>query len=471
MEEIKKPRLFLVLISAAIGIAALLPFNLYFLSFVFLVPFFYFLHEEHRFWKLLLGVIIFRLVFMLGTVYYTLEPLVWLSSLAIFSLLAVIVFISGKLLGGYPWAKVFFIFLGYLVADMLAAKYTLLPTYIMTAGNILGSSPFVGLAKYGGLVSLEICALLVNAFLTWFFLNRGRLLEIKKETSIALAGLVVFFLGAYGLSRYFLMQSSTELASKKNHLRITAVSIKNNFSQTDLQRLVADLGKIQTDLIVLPEELFTKPENEPFSPEEAASIMGDFNAEAGYIIGTFHTLKQGKNYNTAILADNGGEIIDQYDKNKLTILGEYWPFTWRPSIYDSLKNDPTTKNYAIVDPVGAYESGRSKVMRLKLGDVEVTFGALICLEGHHFDMLADRLNKGAKFIVSPNSNRWIAIGSNHFDYLIGNLYNTESIQSGLPMIVSSVNGFAGVFYPDSTRQIVKQDGLEKYSIANQQVSY
>lgn len=467
----KKPKILCVVISAAIGVVAFLPLNLYFLSFIFLVPLFYFLHKESRFWKLLLGTIIFRLFFALGTVYYTLEPIVWATSIAIFSILAVVIFISNKLLAEYPYAKIIYVPLAFLVGDMLEAKYSLLPTYIMTAGNVLGSSPFAGLAKYGGLVSLEFFIILTNVLFFGILLNYKRLLENKKKAYLTLAGLAVIFFGGFGLSNYFLNQNSEILISQKNHLKVTTVSIRNGFSQTDLQQLVADLSDIQTDLLVLPEGLFIKPENSSFISAEAAAALSNFNINAEYVVGTFHVLRQGKNYNTAVLVNKKGEIVDQYDKNKLTILGEYWPFAWHPSLYDFLKNDPVTKNYAIVDHSNAYASGTAKIMQIKKDNSSVPFGTLICLEGHYYNMLDSYREKGAKFIISPISNRWVTFGSDHFAYLSGNLYNIESIQSGLPIIVSGVNNFTGEFFPDGTRQIVKYTNAEKYSITTQDVAY
>jgi apolipoprotein N-acyltransferase len=461
----------LVIISSLLGIAALLPLNLYFLGLVFLVPFFYFLYKENSFWKLFLGTLIFRLFFMIGTVYYTLEPLVWITTISIFSFLALAIFVLNKLFAQYPQAKIIYVPLAYLVFDILQAKHSFLPGYIITAGNSLGTSPFTGLAKYGGLLSLEFFIILSNAFLLWILLNIKFLIKNKQKFSLALAGLVIFFFSAYALANYSLRQNSKILASHENHLSVTAVSLDKNFSQLDLQKLVSNLSDIKTDLLVLPEELFVKPEDNPFSLEETATLIKNFNAEAAYIIGTFPILKQGKNYNTAILFNRQGEIISQYDKNKLTILGEYWPYAWHPSMYDFLKNDPVMKDYAIFNQANSYEPGTPKIMRIEKGNSGMLFAVLICLEGHYSSLIDNYQKNGAKFIVNPLSSRWLLIGGDHFGYLTGNLYNIESIQSGLPIIVSGVNSFAGVFFPNGVRQIVKYANMGSYSLTTQNIAY
>lgn len=461
----------LSVISSLLGIAALLPLNLYFLGFVFLVPFFYFLYKETSFWKLLLGALIFRALFGMGTVYYTLEPLVWIASILIFSALAGAIFVLNKIFAKYPYVKIIYIPLAYLVFDILEARYSFLPTYIITAGNTLGGSPFAGLAKYGGLLSMEFFVILANMFFLLIFLNIKFFKENKNKFLSVFFGLFVFFFSIYALSGYFLKQSSNLLVAYENHLQVTAVALKENFSTDDLQRLMADLSNVETDLLVLPEELFVKPGNDPFSLEEAIAIIKNFNAKARYIVGTFHLSKNGKNYNTAILFGNQGKIISQYDKNRLTILGEYWPFAWRPSFYDFLKKDPVMKNYAIVSPNNTYTAGTPKIMRIESKESEIFFATPICLEAHYSDLVKKYRKNGAKFIINPLSNRWISVGSDHYGYLTGNLYNIESIQSGLPIIVSGVNSFAGVFFPNGERRIVEYSKMENYGIITEEIAY
>jgi len=464
----------LVILSSLLGIAAFLPLNLYFLSFVFLTPFFYFLYKESSFWKLFLGAFLFRAVLGIGTVYYTLEPLLWITTISIFSSLALAIFVLNKIFAKYSYysyAKIIYIPLAYVVFDILEAKYSFMPTYIITAGNTLGASPFVGLAKYGGLLSLELFVILVNVFFLLILLNIKFFRANKKKFLLALFGLCVFFFSAYLLSGYFLKQNSKILLLAENHLNITAVALRKNFSPYDLSQLALDLSNIETDLLVLPEELFVKQENNPFSPEEASGIIKNLNLKAKYIVGTFHLTKDRKNYDTAILFDRESEIISQYDKNKLIILGEYWPFVWHPSFYDSLKNDPVMKDYALFNSANNYTAGAPQIMRMENNQKEVPFATLICLEAHYPDLVEKYRVNGVKFIINPLSNRWVSIGSDHFGYLTGNLYAIESIQSGLSIIVSGVNSFAGVFSPDGARKIVKYADMENYKIITKEIAY
>jgi apolipoprotein N-acyltransferase len=458
-------------LSSILGITALLPLNLYFLGFVFLVPFFYFLYKEIKLWKLILGALIFRFFFALGTVYYTLEIFAWISHLVIFMGLPVCIFLFSRLFKDKDLVKIIYIALLYLLFDFLEARYAFLPTYIITAGNILGSSPFVALAKYGGIATLEIYVISINAIFLSIVLYRKPLFEKRSNLVMLVIFFVLLLFGTKLLSDYLLKTNSIRQAQSKNIIEVATVSLKGDFSAKILNKFENDLKNVDADLLVLPEDLFVKPENQGFRMEEASAEIAALDLKIPYIAGTFHLFKDGKNYNTTILLENNGKIIGQYDKNKLTILGEYWPFTWQPSFYNFLKKDPVIRNYAIFNPSNSYQKGEPELLNLRQFGDEISFGSLICLESHYGTMINRDRKLGAKFIISPTSNRWLAIGSSHYDYLVGNLFRIESIDSQLPMIISNINGLGGVFNPDGTMQTIGFENKNGYAISVQKIEY
>lgn len=471
VDVLKKQRIMLAIAAALFGIVALSPSNFYFVGFVFLVPFFYFLHKEKSFWKLVLGTFVFRLFFAIGSAYYTMEPLVWTASMCIFLGLPVVIFLLKISLGKLHNASMIYVPLAYLVFDLLQARYSYLPTYIITAGNIFGKSPFVGLAKYGGLFSLEFFVVVVNAFLLWVMINRRTFLARKKNAVLFVLSFIVLMLGAYFLSERNLGKNLEKILSYQNELKITTVSVENNFSIETLDDVMRRLSAVESDLIVLPEEMFTKTGNDPFRREEISDIIKKYGFKSSYVAGTFHVKADGNRYNEFLIMDNKGDIFSRYDKNRLAIMGEYWPYAWHPSFYDFLKNDPVMKNYAIFNKNNSYKSGDFNLLGIRRKNQEIKFGALICLEGHYEDMIARYGESGAKFIVNPTSNRWISLGSRQYDHLVGNLYAIESVQSGLPIVVSAINGFAGVIFPDSDLQIGTWDDKLGYAILTARVGY
>ena len=155
-------------LSAILGIIAFLPFNFWPFSFIFLVPLFIFFLKEENFWRLILGVFIFRFIFLLGTVYYTLEPITWTASIFIFLGLPISIHIIKKIINYFSGRAIINYLLILLLPflwtffDHLTARYSFLPTYIITAGNTLGSSPFLGLAAIGGLIIMTFFGMVIS---------------------------------------------------------------------------------------------------------------------------------------------------------------------------------------------------------------------------------------------------------------------------------------------------------------------
>lgn len=88
--------MWLPVLSALAGMVAFSPMNFYPAVFVFLAPLFLFFLREKKLWRLVAGALLFRLVFGLGTAYFAIEPLFWISSLFIFLGLPVSVFLFKK---------------------------------------------------------------------------------------------------------------------------------------------------------------------------------------------------------------------------------------------------------------------------------------------------------------------------------------------------------------------------------------
>ena len=458
------------IVSSLLGILSLSSPCFYPVGFIFLVPFFYFLYTEKRFWKLLAGTFVFRSILLVGTVYYTAEPLNWSTSILLFLGLAFFSWIVNRTFPTSRYARLIGIAILYCLFDIIEAKYSFLPTYLVTVGTVLGASPFVGLAKYGGVMTLELFVLASNTSILmvvlgiWPSIAGGQVRPSAwKRTLSVLVSFTLFFSGAFLLSGYFLRQNASVSSSYGRHLRVTAVSVKD-VSPFGMQKFLANVADIPTDLLVLPEELFVKEGNDPYTGEEASMVIKNIHAKAAFVLGTFHIVRDGIHYNEAALFNAGGDILNRYDKNKLIILGEYWPYAWHPSLYDFLKDDPDVKNSAFFRPSNSYTAGGVNLMYLGQRNAGVPFGTLICLEAHYPDMIRTYKNLGAAFIVNPTSNRWISSGADLYGHLVGNLYAIESVQSGLPIVVSSINGFAGVLFPNGERA-TQWDGATTRDIA------
>ena len=535
--------MWLPLLSALLGIIAFLPVNFYPVSFIWLVPLFIFFLREKKFWRLVFGALIFRLIFFLGTVYFTLEPIAWSSGLLIFSGLPVMVWAVKKIVDytSFFGAKNLFferveklnfwrrsqpavldspaaagsleqyyknntsltayriillIFLPFLWTffDLLQARWSLLPSYIITAGNMLGSSPFVGLANFGGIAALTFFVAMVNALGTGIVIRIKSSLTLpkgrgedtlspfykgrNKYSFLYLLIMLCVILSAWRISQYALGQNTSGYNALPRSFNFAAISVNEKFNINQLGALKKELTSRQSNLVIFPENIFKQPASSyssagdfPLLGNKSTAIFQNLAKELDTnIITAFDTIQGDTDklkYNSAVLFNNQGEITGIYNKNRLTFIGEYWPFgSWRPALYDWLrKKDPKILNYAIFDPENSKRQGEQSLLSLNWQKKSLLFATAICLEiDYPADFKRYQAN-GAEFVINQTSNRWIDSGTNHFLYLTNNLRKIEAVWLRLPIIVSGVKDFAGLVLPDGQARMVDYEtGDKNYEI-------
>jgi len=443
------------ILSAILGIIAFLPVNFYPAGFVFLVPLFIFFLREEKLWRLILGAIIFKLFFYLGTIYFTLEPLAWGSGLLIFTGLPIAVFAIKRYSNNN--ILLFLLPVFWTLFDFLHARYAFLPAYNIAAGNALGSSPFVGLAGFGGPIALTFFAALINALIAAIIaaspLTRGE----KKRGFILIGIITILIFSAYFISQYRLQKNALAYTNLPNSIKFAAISTNEKFERGQFEALKAELSDKRLDLIVFPEDIFSSRafllDNQP---EFFQNLAKELNAN---IVTVFDTFSDEKKYNSAILFGKNGEIAGVHNKNRLTFIGEYWPFgDWRLSFYDWLaKKNPKIKDYAVFNPQNGYARGDENI--LKMG--KVNFAAAICLEVQYpFDIKKYQEN-GGRFIVNPTSNRWIGKGAKHFLHISDNLKKIEAVWLKLPIVSGGVKDFAGIILPNGEAHFVDYENSPK----------
>lgn len=443
--------MFLPILSAILAILAFLPFDFFWIfGFVFLAPLFVFFIKENGFWKLLAGSFIFRFIFALGAVYYTLEPIAWFSSILIFLGLPISIFAVKKIkTSSLVIHNSLFIILPFLwiFFDHFQARYSPLPTSIIAAGDALGSSPFLGLANFGGLILLTFFAALINILIAFIIIKIKR----RKSGSVAvliIIAIIIFI--SWQVSQFELRKNAKNYAELKNSLKIAAVSTNEKFTAEDLKKLKNELSGKKIDLLIFPEDIF----GEYFDETNILTLKNLVQDLKTDLVATFDTYEQdGKRYNSTVLIDESGEIIDIYHKNRLTFIGEYWPFKeWRPSFFDRIAElNPQFKNYAVFNPQDPYYRGEKKLLNLG----QIKFASLICLEIHYPTDLKEYKNMGARFIVNPTSNRWLDLGIKHFLYLTNNLRRIESVWLKVPIVSSGVKDFSGLILPNGEINLTK----------------
>jgi len=460
----------LPIISAILGYLA---FKFYPLGFIFLVPFFIFLLQEKKLKRLLIGSFLFKFVLFLTLFYFIFEPIIWFLSFLIFLGFPFLFFIIRKYLGkkiGLLSLPVLFV-----IFDFLQAKYTILPTYLASAGNTLGSSPFLGLASMGGLLSLSIFVVLVNILIVATVLQflgsqtSRRYLILGSSTSLIL---ILVFSGIL-ISQSQLQKNKIAYQKLPKKLKIAVLSNKKEFDKdfdifesdflslqqrktaqklinqklNPIKKEILQNKSFKIDLLIFPEDMIDIESwsdadlqaKTKFNIENAGVLIKAYRNLAKelnvYLLATLTTIQNKKRYNSAILFSPQGKIVDIYHKTHLTIGSEYYPFNWQPFYYKLVKEKLMKQGdlLALFDKRYRYQKGEVKIIKTK----KFNFGSAICIEIHYPQQLRQLKRKGAQFICNPQNNCWLKLQGRDYLNMTTNLRKIESAQLKIPIIVSA----------------------------------
>jgi len=492
----------LAVISAILGILAFPLAGIYPLGFIFLTPLFIFIIKERSPLRLLLGVSLFRFILGIGVLFFVFDPIIFISSILIFlglplSLLILRHFIK-KIVPLWTSTRkeiyCLLILMPFLWTfwELIEAKYSFLPTFVLTAGNIFGSSPFLGLAAIGGLAGLTFFAAVLNSLITFLALN---LKEFKPTQAGLPAGkqdklkiltiiLVIIFIisGGYLVSKLKLSKNALNYQNLPNKFEVVLVSSANKFDQefrffkheilSPEEKIIAEnliekkmnlvkdglYGK-KIDLMILPEDLIGMEswqdadieaknkfgiENSGILIRAYRKLAQELNANLAV---TLTTIQNNKRYNSTVVFNRKGELMDIYNKFNLTIGGEYWPFgNWQPFYYKLLEKKmmEVDQGRAMFNKEYAYERGQEKILKIE----NLIFGSAICSEAQYPWQIKEFKKMGAEFISHTATNRWAIFGLNNFRGLTDNLRKIEAVWLGIPILINGRQEMAGVITPD-----------------------
>jgi apolipoprotein N-acyltransferase len=494
----------LIITALVLGALAFAPINLYVLSFFYIAPFFIFLIQNNKLKKVLIGTFLFSFLFLTLTAYVTFEPLIFIVSSFIFLGLPISFHIIQKMAGN----KIAIILLPVLwtIWDLIRALYSPLPFTVLTAGNTLGNTSFVGMASFGGLTTLTLFVAIVNIFVALL------ILKIKerdyKEGVYISSAIILITLSSFIISKIALQNNGNTYPQLHNYLNIAAISINAKFDSdfeifendnlTDSEKELAqkmiqktiepikkDLEKKDLDLIILPEDMIDITITNDSDHE---ALLKYQITNAGFLINTYKELAKELNTNiltimttvknqnrriSSILINENGEISGVYNKSTLTIGSEYWPFkNWRPFYYNWIgKIVPDIKEDSpIFDQKYSYEKGDVKILE---NNNIPKIGSPICVEIFYLGKLKEFKNLGAKIIIHSSSNIWtVDYGLKSYLKLSDKLRSIESVWLNAPIIFNGRSESAGIATPDGKIKSAFYETSEKnYEIIFETIKY
>jgi apolipoprotein N-acyltransferase len=353
---------------------------------------------------------------------------------------------------------------------------------MLTAGNALGNSPFVGIASIGGLTALTLFSATVNFLvaMTILKINNGD----RRKTMLFGAAAILLVLSGYLFSNIELKNNSLYYSQLSGRLNIAAISIDPSFDmefevfkndelsaeekitaknliQRTIEPLKLDLKNKDLDLVILPEDMIDitvtndtdKEAYQKYRITNAGLLINAYRELAkdldSNVLAIMTTVKDDYRRISSVLFDKNGEISGVYDKSTMTIGSEYWPFKkWRPFYYNWLgKIMPDIKDDSpIFDQKYTYQKGTMKV--LENGSIPAV-GSPICIEIFYPYQIKQFKNMGAKFIVHSSSNVWtVDYGLKSYLEVSDKIRIIESVWLKMPIIFNGRSEAAGLTTPD-----------------------
>lgn len=289
--------------------------------------------------------------------------------------------------------------------------------------------PLLQWAAIGGVHLISFFLVLFNALIALALAEPWRALLPRIAAAFAL------LIMTHGLG--YLLVSPADEASKP----FKAVIAQANFPQqmrwdptyteemvavtvSHSQRVAAASG---VDLFVWPEALVTDHYERPelYSRIRELTIYNDAPLFSGV------TRRAGAQmYNSSILVDATGEVVDHYDKVHLVPFGEYLPLAdlW-----------PALRGIVLADVAPGFEQ---KVLPL---DDETMIGPLICFEVLDTGMTEHLRRMKADMLVVVTNLGWFGQSNAVSQEL--EIARLRAVETRLPLIHSANTGISGVFDP------------------------
>jgi apolipoprotein N-acyltransferase len=329
---------------------------------------------------------------------------------------------------------------------------------------LLGTLPFMQLAALLGVYALSLIAVLLFASPASFFAPAGSGLA-GRWPSAALAALMLAALGlgyVWGEQRL----ASAEVADTGVRVRI----VQANVDQADKWRpenseeiftsyldLTRSGGLDAIDLVVWPETAV------PFllaDARDALALIGDvLPQEISLLVGSARLVEEGdaqgglaarRIYNSLLVVDDKGAVLDAYDKRHLVPFGEYLPFQ------DFLESLGFMQMTGVR---GGFSEGAGSLLLNVPGAPQAR--PLICYEIIFPDEIASRTERPG-WLLNLTNDAWF--GSSAGPYQHFHQARVRAVEQGLPLVRGANTGISAEVDPYG--RILAEIGLGESGVAD-----
>ena len=342
-------------------------------------------------------------------------------------LLALVEFLRGNILSGFPWNLI-----GYSFSNQLE---------------------FIQINSVLGIYGFNLFSITIFAVPSIFILRNSKK-EIFSLLFIIIVCIGILFYGFNSIDKF----KAREKIISKFKIVLISSSISLDRFYSDLK---SDMDIIQ-ELIILSnpkkyidqKTIFVWPEG--ILPNTNVKNLSNFKELFKENFGNQHFLILGLNreenlnnqlkfYNSLALINNSGNVLDIYDKKRLVPFGEFLPLE---NLLSKLGLKSLTNNYQ------SYSPGSSKEKILRINNDELGFLPLICYEIIYSGQIIK--NQSFDHIINISEDGWFGKSIGPHQHFVHSIF--RSIETGKYILRSANNGITSITDPKG--KIVSRIKLE-----------
>jgi apolipoprotein N-acyltransferase len=309
--------------------------------------------------------------------------------------------------------------------------------------------PLIQIADFSGVWGVSFLVVLVNVGLYLFLRNKSR----KNILAVCVA--LLFMSLIYGFHK---LNNNSKIPANAKVLKVSVVQgnilqhlkwdrratdfILNNYKEVTIWAV-----KEKPDLVIWPEAsvpgLFGQDE------KEFAEV---FNLAKGQninlLVGAVSQVNDNY-FNSALLINNSGQLLDTYNKLHLVPFGEFIPFKKTFPFLETIApiGDITAgEKYTIfklqADTFASPEAGLSTNPDKSDG---IGFGVLICFEDLFPQISRQFIKNGAKFLVNITNDAWYKEGSAPYQHFAASVF--RAVENHVYLARAANTGISGIIDP------------------------
>jgi apolipoprotein N-acyltransferase len=450
------------LISAVLLVFSFPDFNLWLLAWVSLVPLFLIVARNAQPWRSFFWGWLFGSLFFYGSCYWLTYSMIHFGRIE--SWLAFLLLIPGAvLLGIFP--AVFTLVLALVIRKWGAIALFFSPLFwsalewsrLETTGqlwNALGYSQayhplLIQLAGWGGVYLVGFLIVLVNAAIAFGLLNRTvRALAIATAALLLVTLVILISNGTSTLRQrqvnaevdavVVAIQPNVPMDLVKSEEDMRMLSARHfEMSESALRQLPND-GKPR--LVIWPESPMNFAYGGDFKLQEMIATFARAN-KAAVLLNSQEAAPNDGIYNSALLINEEGSLVAQYDKIRLLPFGEYVPLPrWLPG------------TGSIRAMVGDFTPGTNYQL-MSIGNVRA--GVFICIESAYPSIARRFTAEGADVLINISNDGYLGPTAVMRQHLANAVF--RAVENGRPLLRVTNTGITAFITPNGEVREPTQD--------------